>query len=82
MPDKKCFCSSVKDGTTDGNYEKLDGHISDEGSLTCNKIWSEFSMKKMCDYHDRYLEKDVLSIAVFEKFIYTCLTFYKLDSCH
>ena len=36
----------------------------------------------MGDYHDCYLEKDVLLIAVFEKFFYKCLTFYKLDSCH
>ena len=82
MPDKKCFYSSVKDGTSDGNYEKLDGHISDEGYLMCNKIWSEFSIKKYGDYHDCYLEKDVLLIAVFEKLFYKCLTFYKLDSCH
>ena len=32
--------SSVKDGTTDDNGEKLDGHISDENYLTCNKIWN------------------------------------------
>ena len=30
LPDKKCFFSSLKDGTTDDNGEKLDGHISDE----------------------------------------------------
>ena len=34
LPDKKCFYSSVKDGTTDDNGEKLDGHISDEDYLT------------------------------------------------
>ena len=28
LPDKKRFYSSVKDGTTDNNGEKLDGHIS------------------------------------------------------
>ena len=28
-PDKKCFYSSVKDGTTGGNGKKLDVHISD-----------------------------------------------------
>ena len=37
----------------------------------------------MGDYHDHYLKKDVLLLAhVFEKFIDTCLKFYKLDSCH
>ena len=30
LPDKKYFYSSVKDGTTDDNGEKLDGHISNE----------------------------------------------------
>ena len=37
----------------------------------------------MGDYHDHYLKKDVLLLAdVFEKFIGTCLKFYKLDPCH
>ena len=83
LPDKKCFYSSVKDGTTDDNGEKLDGHISDEDYLTCKKIWNEFNMKNMGDYHDHYLKKDVLLLAdVFEKFIDTCLKFYGLDPCH
>ena len=37
----------------------------------------------MADYHDHYLKKDVLFLAdVFEKFIGTCLNFYRLDPCH
>ena len=37
----------------------------------------------MGDYHDHYLKKDVLLLAdVFEKFIDTCLKYYKLDHCH
>ena len=32
----------------------------------------------MGDYHDLYLKKDVLT-DVFERFIDTCLKFYKLD---
>ena len=37
----------------------------------------------MGDYHDNYWKKDVLLLAdVFEKFIDTCLIFYKLDPCH
>ena len=35
-------------------------------------------MKNMGDYHDLYLKKDVLA-DVFERFIDTCLKFYKLD---
>ena len=34
LPDKKCFYSSVKDGTTDDNGGKLDGHIRDEDYLS------------------------------------------------
>ena len=35
---KKCFYSSVKDGTTGDNGKKLDGYISDEDYLTCKKF--------------------------------------------
>ena len=83
LPDKKCFYSSVKDGTTAGNGKRLDGHISYEDYLTRNKIWNEFNMKNMGVYHDHYLKKDVLLLAdVFEKLFDTCLKFYKLDPCH
>ena len=36
----------------------------------------------MGDYHGHYLKKDVLLLAVFEKFIGMCVPFYKLDPCH
>ena len=58
LPDRECLYSSVKDGTTGDNGEKLDGYISDEDYLTCNKIWNEFNMKNMGDYHNHCLEKD------------------------
>ena len=51
LPDEKCFYSSLKDGATDDSGEKLDGHISDEDYLMCNKFWNEFSIKNMSDYH-------------------------------
>ena len=51
-PDKKCLYSSVKDGTNDDKGERLDGHISNEDYLMCKKIWNEFNMKNMSDYHD------------------------------
>ena len=56
--------------------------MSDEDYFTCNKIWNEFNMKNMGDYHDHYLKRDVLLLAdVCEKFIDMCLKFYKLDPC-
>ena len=80
LPDKKCFHSPVKDETTDHNGKKSDGHISNEDYLTCNKKSNKYNVG---DYHDHYLKKDVLLLAdVFEKFIDTCLKFYKLDPCH
>ena len=81
LPDKKCFYSPVKDGTTGDNGKKLNGHISQK--KLCKKIWNEFNMKNMADYHNHYLKKDVLLLAdVFEKFIDKCLKLYKLDACH
>ena len=47
----------MKDGTTSGNGKKLDGSIGDKDYLTCKKIWNEFNMKHMGDYHDHYLKK-------------------------
>ena len=72
MSHKKCFYSSVNDGTTDENGEKLDGDISDKNYLTCKNIWNKLNMKNMGDYHNHYLKKDVLLLAdVFEKFFDT-----------
>ena len=37
----------------------------------------------MGDYQALYLKRDVLQLAgVFEKFIGTCLKYYRLDPCH
>ena len=52
-----------EDGATSDKGEKLNCHISDKGYLTCKKIWDEFNMKNMGDYHDHYLKKDVLLLA-------------------
>ena len=73
----------MKYGRTGDNGEKLNGHLSDKEYLACMIIRNERNMKNMGDYHDIYLKKDVLLLAdVFEKFIDTCLKFYKLDPCH
>ena len=57
LPDEKCFYGSVKDGATDDNGEKLDGHINDEDYSTYKKIWNKCKRKHMGDYHDHYLKK-------------------------
>ena len=63
LPDKKCFYSSVKDETTSDSGEKLDGHISNKDYLMCKKLWNEFNLKNMGDYHYHYLKKDFFVIS-------------------
>ena len=62
-------------------YSKLnDCDISEEDYERAKKIWNEFKMKNMGDYHDLYLKSDVLLLAdVFEEFRNVCLENYNLD---
>ena len=49
LPGRECFYRSVKDEATGDNDENLDGHISYEDYLMCQKIWDVFGMKSMRD---------------------------------
>ena len=62
-------------------YSKLTKQkCSDEDYEHAQKVWKEFKMKTMKDYHDLYLELDVLLLTdVFENFREVCLDNYKLD---
>ena len=83
LPDKKYFYSSIKDGKIGGDGKISDGHIDVNDYLTCKKTWNKFKIKNMGDYHDHYLKKDVLLLAnVYDKFIDTCLKYYRFDPCH
>ena len=80
---EKSFFSSTKDRKIGDDGKISDGHISVKDYLTCEKIWNKFEMKNVGDYQDHYLKKDILLWAdVFEKFIATCLNFYRLGPCH
>ncbi|CAB4033669.1 Gastrula zinc finger, partial [Paramuricea clavata] len=72
LPSKDKFYSSL--------YES---EVKEEDYQKALKVWDHFKMKTMRDYHDLYLETDVLLLAdVFENFRKTCLENYKLDPAH
>ena len=72
LPHKCNFFSSLKDEC-----------ISEKDYLKAIDVWNVFKMNKMSDYHDLYSKTDVFLLAdVFEKFINTCLNYYKLDPFH
>ena len=76
LPARKCFFSSTKKEKISDDGKKSVGHISLKDYLMCEKIWDEFNIKDVSDYHDHYLKKHVLLLAdVFEKFIDTCVKF-------
>ena len=62
-------------------FSKLnDCNISDEDFDHAKRIWKEFGVKNLGEYHDLYLKSDVLLLAdVFEEFRNVCLENYSLD---
>ena len=69
LPPKEAFHSRLNDSD-----------ISDEDYDHAERVWSEFEIKNMGDYHDLYLKSDVLLLAdVFEEFRNVCLENYDLD---
>ena len=72
LPDKDKFYSKLNmDGVKDKDYEHA-----------C-KVWKEFGIKNMGEYHDLYLLTDVILLAnVFESFRNVCMSSYGLDPAH
>ena len=57
--------------------------ISKEDYQHAQRIWKEFGIRDLGDYHDLYLRTDVVLLAnVFEAFRDTCLRHYTLDPAH
>ena len=72
LPKKTSFFSRLK-------QEK----ISDEDFEHAQKVWREFQLKNMGDFHDLYLKTDVLLLAdVMENFRKLCEKHYGLDPAH
>ena len=47
------------------------------------KVWKEFKLKNLGEYHNLYLKTDTLLLSnVFEAFRNNCLEYYKLDPAH
>ena len=57
MPARKCFLALQKKEKLVMMEKKSEGHISFTDYLTFEKIWDEFDIKDMGDYHDDYLKK-------------------------
>ena len=62
-------------------YSKLNGSgTTKEDYKHANKVWKEFRIQNLGEYHNLYLRTDVILLAnVFEEFRNTCIKHYGLD---
>ena len=72
LPDKESFYNELnKEGVTDEDYAHA------------QKVWKEFNIKNLGEYHDLYVQSDTLLLAdVFENFRDKCIEKHKLDPAH
>ena len=58
-------------------------NIREDNYQHAQKVWKEFRIHNLGEYHDFYLPTDVILLAdVFEAFRDTCLEHYSLDPPH
>ena len=72
LPDKKAFYSNLNlEDITDTDYRQG------------KKVFQEFKLKHLSNYHDLYVQSDTLLLAdVLENFRNTCIKVYELDPAH
>ena len=65
-------------------YSKLNmSGVGNEDYEHANRVWKEFGLKDLGEYHDLYLKTDVILLAnVFEAFRKVCLKNYGLNPAH
>ena len=57
--------------------------ITDTDYRLANKVFNEFKLKHLGEYHDLYVKCDILLLAdVFENFRDMCIKVYELDPAH
>ena len=68
----------------DAFFSKLSGSPCSDSEYThATWVWTAFGCRTMADYHDIYLQLDVLlQEDVLEKFRTSCLKYYFLDPVH
>ena len=72
LPNKKSFYSKL-------NLED----ITDKDYVHAQKVFEEFKLKNLGDYHDLYVQSDTLLLAdVFKNFRNKCIEIYELDPAH
>ena len=70
--------------TVSSFYSKLNmSGVSDQDYEHTCKVWRDFGIRNLGEYHDLYLRTDVILLAnVFEAFRKVCLDNYGLDPAH
>ena len=54
--------------------------ITDANYMHAKRVYKDFEIKNLCEYHDLYLKSDTLLLFdVFENFEKKCLKVYHLD---
>ena len=57
--------------------------INEDNYQHAQRVWEEFGIRNLRDYHDLYLRTDAVLLAnVYEAFRDTCLRHYSLDPAH
>ena len=72
MPNKEAFHSNLNmEDITDADYRHA------------KKVFKEFKLKHLGEYHDLYVQSDTILLAdVFENFRNMCIEVYELDPAH